>query len=124
MSWASRHNLLARAVNRNLGGVPVIWGAVTGLGILEQNAELVANGNVVSVDYVLHNLPTASFQSLKYGDQLVADGRPFSVREPMIVGDGAYMMVSLSLINLPRLLLESGSVLLIESGEALALEVA
>ena len=124
MSWASRHNLLARAINRHLGGVSVFWGAVSGVGILEQNAQLVSGDNVISIDYVLHNLPTADFESLKYGDQLVADGRNFQVREPMIVGDGAYMMVSLTAVSLPRLLLESGGVLLMESGEAIALEVA
>ena len=124
MSWASRHNLLARAVNRHLGGVSVTWGAVLGVGILEQNAQLVSGDNVISIDYVLHNLPTADFEGLKYGDSILADGRNFQVREPMIVGDGAYMMVSLTAANLSSLLLESGGSLLMETGAALALEVA
>lgn len=122
MSWASRHNLLARAVNRHLGGVPVIWGAVSGEGILEQNAQLVADGNVISVDYVLHNLPTADFAGLRYGDVLSVGDLNYTVREPMPVGDGAYMMVSLSLVTLPRLLLEAGGALLLENGGALLLE--
>lgn len=101
MSWASRQNLLARAVNRNLGGVPVIWGAISGEGILESNAELVSNGNVISVEYVLHNLPVADFSALKYGDQLTVDGLLYAVREPMVVGDGRFMMTSLELLPVP-----------------------
>ncbi len=97
MSWASRHNLLARAVNRHLGGVPVIWGAVSDNALLEENAQLIADGNAISTDYVLHNLPSEKFQALRYGDLLQVNGSTYSVREPMPVGDGAYMMVSLSL---------------------------
>jgi hypothetical protein len=122
MSWASRHNLLARAVNRHLGGVPVIWGAVSGKGILEQNAQLVADGNVISVDYVLHNLPTADFDGLRYGDVVSVGDLNYTVREPMPVGDGAYMMVSLSRVTLPRLILEAGGALLLETSGAVLLE--
>lgn len=99
MSWAICHNLLARSVNRNLGGVPVIWGAISGEGILESNAELVSDGNVISVEYVLSNLPTALFQGVKYNDAMTVNGESFLVREPMTVGDGRYMMVSLSKVN-------------------------
>jgi len=95
MSWASRHNLLARSVNRNLGGVPVIWGAISGEGILESNAELVSDGNVISVEYMLHNLPVAQFGALKYGDQVTVNSLVYAVREPMVIGDGRFMMVSL-----------------------------
>ena len=101
MSWASRQNLLARAVNRNLGGVPVIWGAISGEGILESNAELVSNGNVISVEYVLNNLPVADFGALKYGDTLRVDSLLYAVREPMVVGDGRFMMTSLELLPVP-----------------------
>ena len=127
MSWASRHNLLARAVNRNLGGVSVIWGAISGEGILESNAELVSNGNVISVEYVLHNLPTAEFGGLKYGDAVTVDGQSYAVREPMVIGDGRYMLTSLERITtpttLPRLLLEAGGLLLLETDGAILLEV-
>jgi hypothetical protein len=126
MSWASRHNLLARAVNRHLGGVPVIWGAVSDNALLEKNAQLIADGNAISTDYVLHNLPSEKFQALRYGDLLQVDGAAYSVREPMPVGDGAYMMVSLSLepvvTTLFKLLLEDGSYLLLEDGGLLLLE--
>ena len=122
MSWASRQNLLARAVNRNLGGVPVTWGAISGEGILESNAELVSNGNVISVEYVLNNLPTADFGALKYGDTLRVDGLLYAVREPMVVGDGRFMMTSLELLPMPSLLLETGGFLLLENNALLLLE--
>jgi hypothetical protein len=97
MSWASRHNLLARAVNRNLGGVPVTWGAVSGEAILEQNAQFVSDGNVISVEYMLHNLPTAEFGTIGYNDTLSVDGEVFTVREaPMVIGDGAFCSLILS----------------------------
>jgi len=95
MSWASRHNLLARAVNRSLGGVPVIWGAVSGEAILEQNAEVIVGGQVISVEYALHNLPTAQFGNLLYGDELVIKGATYQVRELLRVGDGQFCMASL-----------------------------
>ncbi len=126
MSWASRHNLLARAVNRHLGSVPVIWGAVSDNALLEENAQLIADGNAISTDYVLHNLPSEKFRALRYGDLLQVDGAAYSVREPMPVGDGAYMMVSLSLepvsLAFSKLLLEDGSYLLLEDGGLLLLE--
>ncbi len=125
MSWASRHNLLARAVNRNLGGVPVTWGAVSGEAILEQNAELVSGGNVISVEYMLHNLPTAQFGALKYGDLITVDGLSYAVREPMVIGDGRYMMATLerlAITRLPSLLLEAGGLLLLEDDGAILLE--
>lgn len=122
MGWASRQNLLARAVNRNLGGVPVVWGAISGEGILESNAELVSDGNVISVEYVLHNLPVADFGGLRYGDTLSVNGLNYAVREPMVVGDGRFMMVGLELVTLPRLLLEGGGLLLLENDGALLLE--
>lgn len=99
MSWASRHSLLARAVNRSLGGVPVIWGAVSGEAILEQNAELVVNGQVISVDYMLHNLSTEQFGNLLYGDEVVVDGVTYQVRELMRVGDGQYCVASLARLD-------------------------
>lgn len=97
MSWASRHQLLARAVNRNLGGVPVLWGAVSGFGLLEQNSEMVIGEQVVSVEYALHNLPAAEFGALSYGDNITVDGVLYEVRhEAMKVGDGRYCTVALS----------------------------
>jgi hypothetical protein len=122
MSWASRHNLLARAVNRNLGGVPVIWGAVSGFGIFEQNSQLILDEQQISIEYAVHNLPTALFGGLKYNDAVLVDGVHYTVREPFKIGDGAYMMVSLSKQSLGSLLLEDGGYFLLEDGNRLLLE--
>jgi hypothetical protein len=103
MSWASRHNLLARAVNRSLGGVPVIWGAVSGEALLEQNTELIVGGQVMSVEYALSNLPSAQFGALSHGDPIVVAGEGYTVRHaPMLVGDGAFCMVLLEKTSEPE----------------------
>lgn len=97
MSWASRHALLARAVNRSLGGVPVLWGAVSGEGILEQNTEMIIGDQVLSVEYALHNLPAAQFGAMAHGDAITVDGVTYTVRHaPMLVGDGRFCLVALS----------------------------
>lgn len=125
MSWASRHNLLARAVNRNLGGVPVIWGAVSGEALLEQNTELVVNDQVLSVEYALHNLRADLFGALNFGDEVRVDGEVYEVRHaPLLVGDGRYCVVMLArlAVSLRNLLLETGDALLLETGGLLLLE--
>ena len=99
MSWASRHNLLARSVNRNLGGVPVTWGAVSSVGILEENSQLIMGDQVISIEYALHNLPTAQFGNLMYGDELTVGGVVYQVRDLMRVGDGAFCMASLQRLD-------------------------
>ena len=99
MSWASRHNLLARAVNRNLGGVSVVWGAISGEAILEENSQLVSDGNVISVEYMLHNLSTAQFGNLMYGDEIQVGSIVYQVRELMRVGDGAFCVASLQRLD-------------------------
>lgn len=101
MGWASRHNLLANAVNRSLGGVPVTAGAATGYGILEKNARLVIDDNVIDVNYLLSNLPVSQFSTLTFGDPITVAGDLYTVREPMSVGDGMFMAVSLERAALP-----------------------
>lgn len=97
MSWASRHNLLARAVNRNLGGVSVLWGAVSGEALLEQNTELVVNDQVLSVEYALHNLRADLFGAMNYGDAVTVAGESYEVRHaPLLIGDGRYCIVMLA----------------------------
>lgn len=97
MGWASRHALLARAVNRSLGGVSVIWGAVSAEAILEQNTEMVIGDQVLSLEYALHNLPTASFGGIAHGDAVTVNGVAYTVRHaPMLIGDGQFCIVALS----------------------------
>jgi hypothetical protein len=100
MSWASRHNLLARAVNRQLGGVSVIWGAFSGDAILEQNGELILRDQVVSTEYALHNLRAELFGGLSYGDLILVNGDSYRViHEPIKQGDGMYCIAPLEKIE-------------------------
>ena len=100
MSWASRHNLLARAVNRQLGGVSVIWGVVSGDAILEQNGELILREQVVTTEYALHNLRSDLFGSLSYGDLVSVNGDSFRViHEPVKQGDGMFCVAALEKIE-------------------------
>ncbi len=109
MSWASRHNLLARAVNRSLGGVPVIWGAVSGEALLEQNTEMVIGDQVLSIEYALHNLPAAQFGGMAHGDAVTVDGVSYAVRHsPMLVGDGQFCVVALKFIEAVAAVFEAG----------------
>lgn len=121
MSWASKHNLLARAVNRNLGGVPVLWGAVSGEGLLEQNSEMMIGDQIISVEYALHNLRYDLFGDLTYGDNITVDGDFYQVRyEAMRVGDGRYCVVALT--KQAVMLTEDGGTMLTEEGAPILLE--
>jgi hypothetical protein len=80
-------------------GVPVTWGAVSGEGFLDRNAQLVNDGNVINVDYLLHGILRSLFQGIKYNDPVTVDGEAFLVREPLSVDDGTFMMVSLSKVD-------------------------
>lgn len=105
MGWASLHNQLARAVNHAVGGVTVTCGAVTTQGILEKNAELIVNGQVISVEYALHNVPTEQFGSLLYGSGITVDDENYLVRDNLVVGDGMFCVLSLE-----KVLTDSGIV--------------
>ena len=50
---------------------------------------------MISVEYMLHNLSTAQFGNLMYGDEIEVDSIVYQVRENMRIGDGAFCMVSL-----------------------------
>lgn len=76
-------------------GVSVTAGAVSGIGILDQNSELILQGQVVMVDYAL-TCKTELFGSLKYGDTLTAGGGNYKViHEPMRFADGVFCVVPL-----------------------------
>jgi hypothetical protein len=77
-------------------GVPVTAGASSGLGILDQNSEMLLNGDVVSVDYAL-TCPVALFGGLSYGSAITVNGINYQVRhEPMRLDDGTFCVVPLT----------------------------
>ena len=76
-------------------GVPVVAGAVSGVGILDVNSELVLGGEAVMIDFLL-TARTDQFGSLGYGDTITVDGQNYKVEhQPMRFDDGAFCRVPL-----------------------------
>jgi len=105
-------------------GVPVTAGAVSGVGILDQNSELILGGEITIIDYLL-TVPTATFGSLGRGDAITVDGASYKVEtQPQRFDDGTFCRVSLVLgiAATFKLLLEDGFIFLLETGGALLLD--
>jgi len=76
-------------------GVPVTAGAVSGVGILDQNSEIILGGELTIIDYLL-TVPTATFGGLTYGDLVTVDGASYKVEtQPQRFDDGAFCRVPL-----------------------------
>ena len=76
-------------------GVAVTAGAVSGLGILDQNSEIILGGEITIIDYLL-TVPTSTFGSLGYGDAITVDGTSYKCEtQPQRFDDGAFCRVSL-----------------------------
>ena len=76
-------------------GVPVTAGAVSGVGILDQNSELILGGELTIIDYLL-TVPTATFGSLGYGDAITVDGVSYKCEtQPQRFDDGTFCRVPL-----------------------------
>jgi hypothetical protein len=76
-------------------GVPVTAGAVSGVGILDLNSEIILGGEITIIDYLL-TVPTATFGSLTYGDLITVDGVAYKVEhQPMRFDDGTFCRVPL-----------------------------
>ena len=115
-------------------GLSATAGAVSGLGILDRNSELILGGQVVMVDYML-TCRTDQFGMLQYGDTIVVDGVRYDVRhEALRLADGRYCSIPLELseiqdvedgdyitaVNGDRLTTLSGDRLIILEGDYLA----
>lgn len=76
-------------------GVPVTAGAVSGVGILDLNSELILGGEINVIDYML-TVPSATFGTLGYGDAITVDGVSYKVEtSPMRFDDGTFCRVPL-----------------------------
>lgn len=75
--------------------VPVVFGAVSGVGILDMPTEIVADGVVLTTDYKLTCL-ASSFSSAKYGDAITVDGTAYTVREALLIDDGKFCTIMLT----------------------------
>ena len=108
-------------------GVPVVAGAVSGVGILDQNSELILGGEITIIDYLL-TVPTATFGSLGYGDAITVDGVSYKVEtQPQRFDDGTFCRVPLiksAAVAIPLLsrLLRTGSGMVLRSGAGQALQ--
>lgn len=75
--------------------VAVVFGATTGVGILDMPSEIVADGVVLTTDYKLTCLSSV-FGSAKYGDTLTVDGVSYTVRESLQIDDGKLSTIMLT----------------------------
>jgi len=78
-------------------GVSCTAGAITALGILDMPGETVAGGMVVTTEYML-TAKAADFGDLLYGDNITVDGANYQVRETLLLDDGKFCQIALSLI--------------------------
>jgi hypothetical protein len=76
-------------------GVPVTAGAVSGVGILDKDADLIINGEIEVVDYLL-TVSTELFGNVGYGSALVIDGHTYKAeRVPRPFDDGLLCRIPL-----------------------------
>jgi hypothetical protein len=76
-------------------GVPVVAGAVSGVGILDQNSEMILGGEITIIDYLL-TVPTALFGGLSYGNAITVDGTSYTVEtQPQRFDDGTFCRIPL-----------------------------
>jgi hypothetical protein len=75
-------------------GVSCTAGAISGLGILDMPGQVVANGMVISTDYML-TTRTADFGGLMYGDSITVAGTAYTVRENRMLDDGSFCEIML-----------------------------
>lgn len=97
MGWANLNQSLNRVAFARLGSVSISAGAVTGLGFLSKNSELVLGGQAVIIDYLLKCL-TSEFGGLSYGDTIQVAGTSYKVeQQPMQIEDGLFCIIPLFL---------------------------
>jgi hypothetical protein len=102
MSWARLSANADRVALNFMGGVSVIAGAVSGLGFLEENYELIFDGQVRIVPWLL-KIRTAEFGHLDYNTSVVANGIAFkAVRGPEPVPGSEARELGWSMVELAR----------------------
>lgn len=77
-------------------GVDVTQGATTGLGILDMPGEYVADGRVITSEYLLR-AEVSKFGGVGYGDAITVGGTAYTVREaPLLLDDGVFCLILLT----------------------------
>jgi len=76
-------------------GVSVTAGSVSGVGILDMPSQIVADGMVLTTDYVL-TCKASDFGGLTYGAAITVNGVAYTVKETRLTDDGAFVEIALS----------------------------
>lgn len=85
---------LGAFLNSDEFGVSVTAGATTGIGILDMPSEFIADGVVLTTDYKL-TCESSKFGDLLHGDGVTVDGTNYTVRNTVLIDDGAFCEVML-----------------------------
>jgi len=77
-------------------GLSCTAGAVTALGILDMPGRVLgADGMVLSTEYLL-TAKASDFGNLLFGDNITVGGTSYTVREALLIDDGAFVEISLT----------------------------
>lgn len=85
----------------SFGASSVTAGAVSGLGLYMAPTEVIADGMVMSTDHEV-TVKTSEFGNLEYGQGVVVDAVPYTLRQSMPIDDGR-----LTVLRLQRTVVES-----------------
>lgn len=75
-------------------GVTCISGRTTALGILDMPSNIISDGTVLTTDYTL-TARASDFGTLTYGASITVAGAVYTVRETMLIDDGAFIQIAL-----------------------------
>lgn len=76
-------------------GVSVTAGAISGIGVLDQNSQISLQGQIIMVNYAL-TCRTDVFGQLQHGAAITIAGEVYEVdHEPIRIADGVYCVIPL-----------------------------
>ena len=75
-------------------GVTCISGRTTALGILDMPSNIISDGTVLTTDFTL-TARASDFGTLTYGASITVAGAAYTVRETMLIDDGAFIQIAL-----------------------------
>jgi hypothetical protein len=88
-------------LDSDLDVVPVIAGAITGDGYLDLNSEMIFDGNLTIIDYLL-TAQTSKFGGLGYGAAISVNGETYKVEmSPQRFDDGKFCRIPLAKVDTP-----------------------
>jgi hypothetical protein len=86
----------------DLDVVPVIAGAIIGDGYLDLNSEMIFDGNLTIIDYML-TAQTSKFGGLGYGTAISVNGETYKVEmSPQRFDDGKFCRIPLARVDAPE----------------------